>query len=772
MRMFSGLLSIVAVFVWYASANLVYSPEEYKPTFELRRSCTDEIVVGFNLDTLTAVQSFHTKYGKGAEFTVAYDYTLSPEPGTPSIPLLQCFVRIPDKGKIVIEVDTVHTASLGTYDVIPYQSRPPIGAISRIPDTINYKLYSSNKPWPEQEITLGSCEIWRDIRIARILVSPVVYNPVSKEVKIIKQATITLRVTGERGENELNIFDKKFTPSFAPLYNDVLNMDRAMLQGNQQTKPGCYVFLGTRATLDAVRDLINWKIRKGYDVREAVVGSDSIQASLNAIDAWIENAYSTWPNKPEYILIVGNDKAVPPKFITQQMTRHPSDVYYGVIGSGGTTPVPSIHLGRITGDKNQTEDDPAVLKYIAWKTVQHEMAPADNAGRSRCLSWGCHSQQGNDGIGLKIQKEWTGVIEKSMTVVKGTDKNPGQGGEIMDVNKFVSHFNEGVSLVTYIGHGLETKWGNLNFSTTHVKNNINNDVKFPYVLSLACLSGNWTKGYCLYEHMVSEGTVDNPKGAVAVYGYTTTSYENTNGIISNAIENYFDSKIYHMGAAISPAKKYAKTKSDAEGGTVFGCPELDIYTVNPLKTMTVTHGNPLPGDFAVEVIDGNAGVDAALVGVVTDDYVPLASGFTDASGKASLKIDKIPGNADSAYVTVTCHNYKPYTAKVEINPTSLAAQNAGSALYLKISQRNTHQQYQRLFITFTLPRANMPVKLQLYKTNGSIVTSNEYIFEKSGVHTVIFEGSGGKGRRMPSGIYIIRFSCGNETIVRQWCVAQ
>lgn len=121
------------------------------------------------------------------------------------------------------------------------------------------------------------------------------------------------------------------------------------------------------------------------------------------------------------------------KFIRNNRSSYPSDNAFGVIGNGL---IPSISIGRITGNKNADADDPKVLKYIAWKIIHHESNPTEGEWLSKCLLWGVHSYAGGqtDGLGLKIKNEWSEYISPDMTITKGTDY-AGAGGEKMNPNQ-------------------------------------------------------------------------------------------------------------------------------------------------------------------------------------------------------------------------------------------------------------------------------------------------------------------------------------------------
>ena len=740
--------------------------------FTVEKNYSNETVVEFQLDKLRAQESNYSEFGRGNELSVEYDYTLQPEWGNPSLPTLQCFVKIPNTGNVSLEAYDIVSETRDGISISPFQPKF-FNTHEELPYKINSTVYSHNAVYPEQIAFLSSCEIWRDIRVARVLVNPVQYNPVTRQITIIKSLKFKLQYSAGRGENELNLADPSITPSFLPLYEGVLNCDITSMRSSLSKKPGCYIFMGSKATLDGVRDLINWKTRKGYDVREAVVGSDSIAATVDAVDKWIEKIYESW--KPEYIVLVGTDNVIPTKIISGPMVggNFPADTYYGVIGTSTGNPVPSIHLGRITGNKSGTTDDPVVLKYIGWKIIKHESNPEEGEYLTKMLSWACKDQQSGDNIGSGIQKEWTATVGSALKITKGTDKVGQDNGSVMKNTDIVKTIDNGISFMTTVTHGSETSWGDLSkklepgFDVSHVKS-LKNGTKFPFLMSLACLSGKWYKNnYCLYENFLCEGSIENPQGVVSVYGYTPMSTEQANGIISNALKNYFTNKVYSWGAAISPAKKFAVSQTDGEGGTLFGCPDIDIYTINPLKQLTVESAIPKEGKFSVTVKENGTAVEGAQVGIVSNKYAKLGSGFTNASGKVEGDIAKDMSSADSVYITVTAHNCKPVLKAVKAGVTGVVAPNALSSSKFNFKVlNNTGIQFS--FITNTPTTA----LLKIYNVHGASIITKNFAVPSAGKNFITWSAQSNGSAMIPSGMYFVIFTFENKTFIRQWKFVQ
>ena len=69
----------------------------------------------------------------------------------------------------------------------------------------------------------------------------------------------------------------------------------------------------------AIQPLADWKREKGWPV--VVVTTDVTGPSSTQIKAWLQNAYDTWDQPPEYVLLVGDTAEIPAFIIIANYTR-------------------------------------------------------------------------------------------------------------------------------------------------------------------------------------------------------------------------------------------------------------------------------------------------------------------------------------------------------------------------------------------------------------------------------------------------------------------
>lgn len=710
----------------YSGSETVYRSTGTPEHARLIRADERSVILEFNLPELTAVLKELPEFGKGTFFRVPGYTEGHYKVGMPDVPVARHRVRVPNTGKVVLDVVSEETELLGSFRVVPFQM-PQTHNGEVFPYEINSKVYATSQYYPLSAAEISSVEILRDIRIAQVWFNPVRVNPVSGDVLIVKNARVRLTVTGEKGMNELRRRYQGVTRSYIPFYKDVLNMDQELLR--RRAEVGCYLFLGTSQTLTAVEDLINWKKRKGYDV--VVADVDTVGSSSSAIDSWIEDAYNNWENPPEYLFIIGDEDDVPPP----STGSYEADNKFGVVGSGNN---PSIHVGRITAKDGSVDN----LTYQAWKILKHEMEPYEGVWCTTGETWGCQSPNGEPSA-----SKWAGILEDGgMTVTIELEAQGGAKGA-----ELVGHFNEGLCTFGYKGHGSYSSMSSASLSVNIVAGNIDNGRMLSWINNIGCNCSNFSGRYCIAEAWMCEGSIQDPKGALGTFAFTVSSLVgSSDNLLSGIYEALMgeDPELWHIGAACDYGKTKASSSSDINGGMLWGCPETMLCTVNPIPQLQASHTAPERGDFSITITDGTSPVEGALIGIVKkDSYEHLGAGYTDAAGKLTLTIPDVSGDV---YVTATCRNYKPYLYE---GPTAISGSNVAVSGFT-LGRIYPNPVRSSAIIRYTLPGAG-EVTFDVITMNGSTVYSRTSEVP-AGSHAIFWGGTGSSGKEVPNGVYLYR----------------
>ncbi|NOQ21525.1 MAG: T9SS type A sorting domain-containing protein [Candidatus Aegiribacteria sp.] len=729
-----------------AGAEVVYRAEDCAEAAEYLGTDAEGILVEFTLPALTAGSKSVGDFGSGTILRIPGEGMGVPV-GSPDLPIIRRMVLIPNTGAVSVEIVSSESSPLGIYSIPPFQEYPTRSG-GPAPYRIDENVYSNSEFYPSQPVSVERVSILRDIRVAWVTFSPVQHNPVTGETII--NTNITVRLTTEgTGENEIYKPFDGYTRSFLPIYKQVLGLE---LSGTDVID-GSYLVIGTTESIGYARDLIDWKRETGLEVIYGVV--PAIGSTAPAIDTWIENAYNTLPNKPEWILIVGDENVVPPPYASGTE----ADNQYGVIGTGVD---PSIHVGRICGDTD-------VLAYQCGKIKNYESDPYEPAS-----SWFQHaisigSTHFQDPL---MSYRYAQVFTAHAMSTTLYCANSSHGGINPTVANISAEVNTGLSLLSYIGHGSQTSWITTGFNNGDVAA-LSNGRRLPWISSIACQNCAFDgSNTCFGEAWLGEGSVSTPKGAVGFMGATDDSPVGpTDSLAMYQFRGYFEEELYHMGAAFDYGKikayQYTSSTSNSNMHMIMGCPEFDIFTVaSPLVRLVGAHPSTItPGTWDVTVTAGGSNIEGALVGVVQDTTL-LQSGYTNASGLASLVIPAIPGVA-FVTVTITHHNLYPYVASVPVFGVGVAGGETG-VLSLELSAPVPNPFAGSTTFVYTLPGAGN-VSLDIYDVSGRLVTNVASGERLAGSHSVIWSGTDSEGSTVPGGMYLVKLTTDGDTMTRS-CV--
>jgi hypothetical protein len=744
--MFKVLIVSLLLFAVASNAEVLYRAEDFTEAAEYLGTDTDGILVEFTLPALTAETETVGDYGEGTVMRIPGG-GMGMAVGSPDLPVIRKMVLIPNTGAVDIEVVSAESSPLGVYSIPPFQAYPTRSE-GAAPYRINDEVYSASELYPSQPVYVERVSILRDIRVAWVVFSPVQYNPATGETVINTSITVRLTTSGT-GENELNRPFTGYTRSFLPIYENVVGFE-----GNgTDVIDGSYLVIGTTESIALGQDLIDWKRQTGLDVQYGVV--PGIGSSASAIDAWIENAYNTWPNPPEWILIIGDENAVPPPY----SSGTEADNQYGVIGSGYD---PSIHVGRICGDTGS-------LAYQTWKIETYESDPYEPASSwfQYAISIGSDSFH-DDLMSYRYSQVF---MADGMTVTLYCPLST-YGGIPPTIANVSASVNDGISLLSYIGHGSHTSWGTTGFSNSNVAA-LSNGRRLPWVSSIACSNCEFDDNNpCFGEAWMNSGSVGDPKGAIGFMGATMSSPVGpTDSLAMYQFRGYFEEEMYHMGQAFDYGKikayEYTGSSSNSDMHMIMGCPEFDIFTdTSPIVHLTVDHPSTIAeGSWSVTVSAGGSPVEGALVGIVQDTTL-LESGYSDATGIVSFTIPTIPGT-DWVTVTATDHNLYPWVGSVPVSGTGIEGGNLG-VLSLELSSPAPNPFAGSTSFAYSLPVSGN-VSLDIYDLSGRVVTNIESGERLAGTHSVQWAGTDSNGSAVPGGIYLLRLSAGGDTVTRS-CV--
>ncbi len=432
------------------------------------------------------------------------------EKGAPELPILRKSVIVSDDKGVsyrIIDVEYV-TQKLGNI-------APSKGNFTRDidPQNVPYvfaNIYNQNEFYPASNFSLSTPYIVRDLRGVTMQFNPIQYNPVSKELKICTRLVVdVINNENEKAENPLIRTEpfKGITKEYDDIYSTLFaNYGNKGIKYNFIPEPGKLLIIYYQNYENEVNTFYNWKISKGIPTIKAKYPTET-GSGANAIKSYIQNLYNS-DGSVTYIILVGEAAEIP--YLLGNYESAPSDPCY--VKLAGNDAYPDAFIGRIS------PKSAANLAYIFEKIRKYEDEPFTGANAGWYLKgMGVASDEGTPTDWQRANLLRTMFLNNMHFTSVDQVYDPGASSTTVTTN-----LNEGRSVINYIGHGSGTSWGTTGYSTTLI-NSLSNGYKNPFVFDVACLNGNFTLTECMEEAWLRAGDLNNPKGAIAVYGSTTNA---------------------------------------------------------------------------------------------------------------------------------------------------------------------------------------------------------------------------------------------------------
>lgn len=413
---------------------------------------------------------------------------------------------------------------------------------------------------------------------------------------------------------------------------------------------GKYLIIAADQFTDAVQPLAAWKTKKG--VLAKVVPKSQVGSTAAQIQAYIRNAYSTWPIKPEYVLLVGAASLIP-------AYGNVNDCYYGDMGgtslmeiSVGRFPVATLRECSLLVNKTLAYERPNPAGDTTWfvkaTTVVREDSPADP-----------YYQPDSRFVRGLWQSSGFALCESLCNLF---------GHNSTHVDAAAS---DGRSFITYRGQGVGYWWTPFN---TIRPSSWSNGARMPIVVAGTCATITLAPGEKMIgDSMMLAGTVTGLGGAVAYFG-TTSSGSHISDRRGACYRGFFSALFLEKQHRLGPATLRGRFRVDSLYPSeptrywewnLLGDPELNVWTGKPRPTV-VQFDSVIPlgrQDFVVQVSAGGGPVSGALVCAAMDSMV-YETGTTDGAGRVVLDIN--PTNVGMMTVTVTGSNLLPFEGSARV----------------------------------------------------------------------------------------------------------
>ncbi len=621
--------------------------------------------------------------------------------GAPAMPFKGVWITVPNGVEISVELTSEDPSVILSGITIYPRQEPALDCGDCEPEFfIDQEYYTADEWFPKDIARISVDGIVRGRRMVFIEISPLQYNPVTKELRAYSDLSVNMNFEGDintqletAAENKRTPFFDSFINSFAENYSFTDNIESNPI-GTE------YLIIAYDNFVNELTPLAEWKALKGYT--SEIVPFSSIGSTYADLLTYLQSRYNS--EDLTYVLLVGDYNLVP----SYPHSGFVSDLTFSLLD--GSDYLPDVVLGRISV---QTD---AECQTVVNKILQYDRNPDtgnwyESVLFASYLQGGCEAQrfffetathamhflEGNTSLNTRTAMTSDSLScspyyyrsdnptwyphrpagYSGMTPVPAADAAliTGSAQAISDVS---AGFNAGVGLIQHRDHGMETGWGDPYFTNSNV-DALTNGVKTPVVFSINCLTGkfNYTGGDCFTERLLKKQN----GGAVAAIGASEVSYSGFNDLLTHGIfDCFWDNYDTNDGGnnynhswkpaeALLYGKFYMLTWEGDNSDTLyqyrlfhwFGDPELTLRLNSPI-TPVISHDDPIPvGATDINVFCSE---NDALV-AVTEGGVLLGRNYVS-GGSTSVNLNPVPNIPTSLNITVTGRSIDPYEAIVDV----------------------------------------------------------------------------------------------------------
>lgn len=520
------------------------------------------------------------------------------EQGAPDLPKISQAVAIDNNASMKLEIVNSKYIELDNVDLAPSK-----GVITRDKDPksipfVYGEVYSKDEFYPSNIASLADPYIIRNVRGQNVVINPVQYNPVSKKVRIYTQVTVKMVPVAETSKNVLTtnpnvandeVFDNVLTNHFIN-YNKSSSKYSPLSESGKKMLIVCYSDF-----MDEMAEFVSWKESIGYTVN--LVNYSTIGSS-SALKTYVQNQYDQ--NGISYLLLIGDHPQVP----SSSTSAGYSDNNYGY--TSGSDHYLDVFVGRFSA-QNATQLQTQIDRTIYY---ERDINASDTWFKKGV---GIASNEGGSG-GDDGEDDETHMnnIENDLEGYGYTiDRVYQDGGSASQLS---TALNSGRGIINYVGHGSDYTWASMVYTQANV-NALTNENKLPFVISVACVVGNFTSKTCFAETWLQATNNGNPTGAIVFCGSTINQSWASPMCAQDEMNDLLvaDSYITYGGMFINGVfqmiDEYGTDGANmADTWTVFGDPSVQMRTpghpngpeggvVNPpvanfsASTTTVSQGN-------------------------------------------------------------------------------------------------------------------------------------------------------------------------------------
>ena len=635
-------------------------------------------------NALADINFFEVKTDKGVftEFNIeGYSYTQ--KIGFPKLPVNRRLIEIPMNSTAIVnvidfKVNEYTLEELGISNIVlPTQPQVNKGEEGETEIVINERAYQENSFTPTNLVTVDVLGIMRGIRIARLNIAPIQYNPVTNTVRIYEEVNVEVLFEGADVISTINMKKSTSNIFFNGMRHQILNYKTLESKELITDSPVKYVIVSDPMFETQLQPFIEWKTKKGFKIIEAYTNDPNVGTTTTSIKAYLYGLYQEGtPDDPPpaFVLFVGDVQQIPA--FNGTTGGHVTDLYYCEY-TGDM--LPELYYGRFSA-QNTGQLQPQIDKTLEYEQY---LMPDPSYLDEVVLVSGMDGSFAQDWGNGQINYGTENYFNAAHGITAHVYLYPESGSNAANI---IQHVSDGVSFGNYTAHCSSSGWADPSFTTSNVPG-LQNANKYGLLVGNCCQSSAFDVNACFAEALLR---AEN-KGAL--------------GYIGGSNNTQWDPD-YYWGVGVGPISEnppsYEETTMGAYDGTFHdhGEPIEDWYITQDqmifIGNLAVAEGAPSSGNYYWEIYNlmgdpslmiyfseppeltitypGAMMLNSETFTVTTEPYAYVGisregvlhgAGIADETGIAIVSLDPIsdPGEVD---IVVTKQNRQPHIGTVVV----------------------------------------------------------------------------------------------------------
>lgn len=507
--------------------------------------------------------------------------TIPADKGKPNLPTVNRFIAIPQGSNPKIVVKSYKKEILKNINIAPSKGIVSEYELTDKHYTKDESIYSKDELYPANIVSTTEKMKLRGIDAVMLNISPLQYNPVSKELIVYTEINLTIEYEDGNNFGDDRLRSMYWDPI---LQHNILNYDvlpkinysERMQDWTSKDAEGAeYIIIipDNESYREQAQRLADYRSKQGIITKVYSLG-DIDAHNPEDIKNWFADAYNNWEIVPVAACLLGNYNTVTTlgipcfTFYFNNYNDEPyiSDRPYSDIDNDF---LPDMAFSRLCA-ANAGEAKIMVDKQINYEFTNPVMDEdfyknPITTGAYQLSKWFQISTESINGYLKKINKEpyrynmvyyyngdydpvrWSSA-DNSEQIINYFGPNglgyipatPGEVGGYLEYTNDESHLINKISeepgyILQNRDHGWFSIWDCPKLSESNIKH-LANHGKLPFILSINCGSGAFDKNYCLTEALMK---YEN-KGAVGVIAATYETYTYTNDSFLLGIWDFFE----------------------------------------------------------------------------------------------------------------------------------------------------------------------------------------------------------------------------------------